>query len=290
MQIISEIKDYINSMFTYIGTIDWQDYVEIIIVAVLLYFIMKWIHNTRAWFLLKGLLVILVFVLLAYLFHMDTILWLSGNILQFAVIAIIVVLQPELRKALEALGKSNIFGSILDLGNQNNDSILSDESIRELVRACSQMSRAMTGALIVIEKKESLERIDETGIRLDADITSQLLINIFEKNTPLHDGAVTIRHNRISAATCYLHNTESQTISKELGTRHRAGLGMSEESDAVVVIVSEETGRISAAYEGKLQRNLSEEALTQFLTSNLGSSDSEDEENQQGRKRRRKRS
>ena len=288
MTFLNDTMEYLNSFVTYMGTIEWQDYTEIIIIAVLLYYMIKWIHTSRAWSLLKGLLVIVAFIGLAKIFHMDTILWLASNILQFAVIALIVVLQPELRKALESLGKTNVIGGMFDFGQKPADEILSRQSIGEIVRACSQMGRVRTGALIVIENKESVSRIDETGIKVDADITSQLLINIFEKNTPLHDGAVTIRNNRISAATCYLPLTQSQSISKELGTRHRAGLGMSEEYDAVIIIVSEETGRISAAHEGQLERNLSEEALRNYLITQLGLNTEEGNEDTSKKRRRRK--
>ena len=288
MTFFTDVTEYLNSFVTYMGTIEWQDYTEIVIIAVLLYYMIKWIHASRAWSLLKGLLVIIVFIGLAKLFHMDTILWLSSNILQFAVIALIVVLQPELRKALESLGKSNVIGGMFVFGQKPAEEILSKQSINEIVRACSQMARVRTGALIVIENKESISRIDETGIKVDADITNQLIINIFEKNTPLHDGAVTIRNNRISAATCYLPLTQSQSISKELGTRHRAGMGMSEEYDAVVIIVSEETGRISAAHEGQLERNLSEDALKNYLISELGLVTEEENEEASKRRRRRK--
>ena len=288
MTFFDETMEYLNSFVTYMGTIEWQDYTEIAIIAILLYYMIKWIHTSRAWALLKGLLVIVVFILLAKLFHMDTILWLASNILQFAVIALIVVLQPELRKALESLGKTNVIGGMFDFGQKPAEEILSRQSINEIVKACSQMARVRTGALIVIENKESVSRIDETGIKVDADITNQLIINIFEKNTPLHDGAVTIRNNRISAATCYLPLTQSQSISKELGTRHRAGLGMSEEYDAVIIIVSEETGRISAAHEGSLERNLSEDALKNYLISELGLYTEEGNEDASRKRRRRK--
>ena len=288
MTFFTDVTEYLNSFVTYMGTIEWQDYTEIIIIAVLLYYMIKWIHASRAWSLLKGLLVIIVFIGLAKLFHMDTILWLSSNILQFAVIALIVVLQPELRKALESLGKSNVIGGMFVFGQKPAEEILTRQSINEIVRACSQMARVRTGALIVIENKESISRIDETGIKVDADITNQLIINIFEKNTPLHDGAVTIRNNRISAATCYLPLTQSQSISKELGTRHRAGMGMSEEYDAVVIIVSEETGRISAAHEGQLERNLSEDALKNYLINELGLVTEEENEEASKKRRRRK--
>ena len=290
MQFIEETIEYLKSFGTYISTIEWQDYAEIIIIAVLLYYMMRWMHNTRAWSLMKGLVVILVFIIIANVFHMDTILWLSSNILQFAVIALIVVLQPELRKALETLGKSNIIGGLFYFVQQSNYMMtLSEKSIDEIARACYLMGEERTGALIVIENQESLSRVDESGIKVDAEITSQLLLNIFKKNTPLHDGAVTVRHNRISCATCYLPLTSSMSLSKEFGTRHRAGLGISEESDAIVIIVSEETGRISVARDGQLERNLSETSLKRLLMHSFGEN-SEEAEKQQGKIRRRRKS
>ena len=290
MQFIEETIDYVKGFGTYISTIEWQDYAEILIIAVLLYYMMRWMHNTRAWSLMKGLVVILVFIIIANVFHMDTILWMSSNILQFAVIAIIVVLQPELRKALETLGKSNIIGGLFYFVSQSDYMMtISEKSIDEIARACYLMGEERTGALIVIENKESLSRVDESGIKVDAEITSQLLLNIFKKNTPLHDGAVTIRHNRISCATCYLPLTSSMSLSKEFGTRHRAGLGISEESDAVVIIVSEETGRISVARDGELERNLSETSLKRLLMHAFGENN-EQAEKPQGRIRRRRKS
>ena len=290
MQFIEETIEYVKGFGTYISTIEWQDYAEIIIIAILLYYMMRWMHNTRAWSLMKGLVVILVFIIIANVFHMDTILWMSSNILQFAVIAIIVVLQPELRKALETLGKSNIIGGLFYFASQSDYMMtISEKSIDEIARACYLMGEERTGALIVIENKESLSRVDESGIKVDAEITSQLLLNIFKKNTPLHDGAVTIRHNRISCATCYLPLTSSMSLSKEFGTRHRAGLGISEESDAVVIIVSEETGKISVARDGELERNLSETSLKRLLMHAFGENN-EQTEKPQGRIRRRRKS
>ena len=290
MQFIEETIEYVKGFGTYISTIEWQDYAEIIIIAILLYYMMRWMHNTRAWSLMKGLVVILVFIIIANVFHMDTILWMSSNILQFAVIAIIVVLQPELRKALETLGKSNIIGGLFYFVSQSDYMMtISEKSIDEIARACYLMGEERTGALIVIENKESLSRIDESGIKVDAEITSQLLLNIFKKNTPLHDGAVTIRHNRISCATCYLPLTSSMSLSKEFGTRHRAGLGISEESDAGVIIVSEETGKISVARDGELERNLSETSLKRLLMHAFGENN-EQTEKPQGRIRRRRKS
>ena len=290
MQFSEETIEYLKSFGTYISTIEWQDYAEIIIIAALLYYMMRWMHNTRAWSLMKGLVVILVFIIIANVFHMDTILWLSSNILQFAVIALIVVLQPELRKALETLGKSNIIGGLFYFVQQSNYMMtLSEKSIDEIARACYLMGEERTGALIVIEIQESLSSVDESGIKVDAEITSQLLLNIFKKNTPLHDGAVTVRHNRISCATCYLPLTSSMSLSKEFGTRHRAGLGISEESDAIVIIVSEETGRISVARDGQLERNLSETSLKRLLMHAFGENN-EEADKQQGKIRRRRKS
>ena len=290
MQFIEETIEYVKGFGTYISTIEWQDYAEIIIIAILLYYMMRWMHNTRAWSLMKGLVVILVFIIIANVFHMDTILWMSSNILQFAVIAIIVVLQPELRKALETLGKSNIIGGLFYFVSQSDYMMtISEKSIDEIARACYLMGEERTGALIVIENKESLSRVDESGIKVDAEISSQLLLNIFKKNTPLHDGAVTIRHNRISCATCYLPLTSLMSLSKEFGTRHRAGLGISEESDAVVIIVSEETGKISVARDGELERNLSETSLKRLLMHAFGENN-EQTEKPQGRIRRRRKS
>ena len=289
MQFIEETIEYVKGFGTYISTIEWQDYAEIIIIAILLYYMMRWMHNTRAWSLMKGLVVILVFIIIANVFHMDTILWMSSNILQFAVIAIIVVLQPELRKALETLGKSNIIGGLFYFVSQSDYMMtISEKSIDEIARACYLMGEERTGALIVIENKESLSRVDESGIKVDAEITSQLLLNIFKKNTPLHDGAVTIRHNRISCATCYLPLTSSMSLSKEFGTRHRAGLGISEESDAVVIIVSEETGKISVARDGELERNLSETSLKRLLMHAFGENNEQTEKPQIRIRRRRK--
>ena len=289
MQFIEETIEYVKGFGTYISTIEWQDYAEIIIIAILLYYMMRWMHNTRAWSLMKGLVVILVFIIIANVFHMDTILWMSSNILQFAVIAIIVVLQPELRKALETLGKSNIIGGLFYFVSQSDYMMtISEKSIDEIARACYLMGEERTGALIVIENKESLSRVDESGIKVDAEITSQLLLNIFKKNTPLHDGAVTIRHNRISCATCYLPLTSSMSLSKEFGTRHRAGLGISEESDAVVIIVSEETGKISVARDGELERNLSETSLKRLLMHAFGENNEQTEKPQSRIRRRRK--
>jgi diadenylate cyclase len=222
--------------------------------------------NTRAWALLKGLIVIIVFLTIAYFLKMYTILWMAQNVLGFAVTALIVVLQPELRKVLEELGKKNFFSSVFPFDNgHRTEEIFSEKTINEISKACVEMGKAKTGALIVIEQKVSLKDYERTGIDIDGIVSSQLLINIFEHNTPLHDGAVIVRGNRITSATCYLPLSDNLGLSKELGTRHRAAVGISEVTDSLTVIVSEETGKISVAYEGKIIRNLDGEKLRERM-------------------------
>lgn len=226
-----------------------------------------WIKNTKAWSLLKGILVIAVFILIAAYFEMNTILWIVKNMFGVAVTAVIVILQPELRKAIDELGRKNIISSIMpfELGKGTAEGRFSDKTINEIAKACVEMGKVKTGALIVIEQEQSLAEYERTGIDVDGIVTSQLLINIFEHNTPLHDGAVIVRGNRITSATCYLPLSDNMQLSKELGTRHRAGVGISEVTDSLTVIVSEETGKISAAYEGKLERNLNGDTLKEKI-------------------------
>ena len=262
MQLWDKLAEYAKNFSSYRTTMDFGDVAEILIIAVLLYYALVWMKTTRAWVLLKGLIVILVFLLLAYFFRMTTILWMAQNVLGFAVTALIVVLQPELRKALEELGKKNIISSVLPFDNSHRvNEEFSEKTINEITKACVEMGKVRTGALIVIEQKVSLRDYERTGIDVDGIVTSQLLINIFEHNTPLHDGAVIIQGNRVVSATCYLPLSDNLGLSKELGTRHRAGVGISEITDSLTIIVSEETGKISVAYEGELERNLDADSL-----------------------------
>ncbi|MBP5414003.1 MAG: diadenylate cyclase CdaA [Lachnospiraceae bacterium] len=255
--------DYVNNL--HVPTAHVTDIIEILIIAFLVYQIMVWIRNTRAWALLKGVVVILVFIFIAYIFEMQTILWIVKSIVSIAVTGIIVVLQPELRKALEELGKKKFFGDIFR--DSEEGGLFSDKTIKEIAKASIEMGKVRTGALIVVKQNDNLAEFERTGISVDAIVTSQLLINIFEHNTPLHDGAVIIDGDRISSATCYLPLSDNMMLSKELGTRHRAGVGMSEETDAMVIIVSEETGKISIAYKGNLERGLTAEEVEERLTS-----------------------
>ena len=262
MQLWDKLAEYAKNFSSYRTTMDFGDVAEILIIAVLLYYTLVWMKTTRAWILLKGLIVILAFLLLAYFFRMTTILWMAQNVLGFAVTALIVVLQPELRKALEELGKKNIISSVLPFDNSHRvNEEFSEKTINEITKACVEMGKVRTGALIVIEQKVSLRDYERTGIDVDVIVTSQLLINIFEHNTPLHDGAVIIQGNRVVSATCYLPLSDNLGLSKELGTRHRAGVGISEITDSLTIIVSEETGKISVAYEGELERNLDADSL-----------------------------
>lgn len=262
MQLWDKLAEYAKNFSSYRTTMDFGDVAEILIIAVLLYYTLVWMKTTRAWILLKGLIVILAFLLLAFFFRMTTILWMAQNVLGFAVTALIVVLQPELRKALEELGKKNIISSVLPFDNSHRvNEEFSEKTINEITKACVEMGKVRTGALIVIEQKVSLRDYERTGIDVDGIVTSQLLINIFEHNTPLHDGAVIIQGNRVVSATCYLPLSDNLGLSKELGTRHRAGVGISEITDSLTIIVSEETGKISVAYEGELERNLDADSL-----------------------------
>lgn len=246
---------FTNSIANYhIPHMRWQDYLEILVISITIYHILKWLRRTKAWSLFKGVLVILAFIMIAELAQMSTIIWIARNVLSFAAISIVVVLQPELRKALEDIGERNFLSSFLtDNMRSNDEGRFSDKTINEIVRACVEMGKVKTGALIVIEQNQSLEEYDRTGIEVDAAVTSQLLINIFEKNTPLHDGAVIIGGDRVRSATCYLPLSDNMNLPKDLGTRHRAGIGISEATDSLTVIVSEETGHISVAYKGALE-------------------------------------
>ncbi|MBQ8591697.1 MAG: diadenylate cyclase CdaA [Lachnospiraceae bacterium] len=264
--------DRINTFVqTYLGsaripTVRWEDIVEILIISFLVYQIMLWIKNTKAWALLKGVVTIMLFLVVAAYFEMSTILWIANNVIYILALGIIIVLQPELRRALEQLGRQNILSSLLPFdSNKIEDGLFSDKTINEIVKASFEMGKVKTGALIVVGQKLSLSEFERTGIEVDGIVSSQLLINIFEHNTPLHDGAVIIRGDRIISATCYLPLSDNMALSKDLGTRHRAGVGISEITDSLTIIVSEETGKVSVAYRGELYRGLDADGLREKL-------------------------
>jgi len=263
---LSELWEDITTYAHLPQAIAVTDIVEIAIIAILFYYMLVWIKNTRAWTLLKGVLVILVFIMLAALFQMNTILWIAEKFVSVAVIAIAVIFQPEMRKALESLGRHKLLMRFFNFEGTKTVGKFSDKTITELVRACFEMGKVKTGALIVVEDEMMLSEYERTGIAVDGIVTSQLLINIFEKNTPLHDGAVIVRGDRVVSATCYLPLSDSLTLSKDLGTRHRAAVGISEVSDSMTIAVSEETGRVSIAIGGELYRNVDADFLKNKLT------------------------
>ena len=242
------------------------DILEIALISFFIYQFMVWIKFTRAYTLLNGILIVLLFILFAYVLKMNTILWIIKNLSTILLTSVVVIFQPELRKMLEQLGQKKFMASIfpLDAGKEVQERF-TDKTINELVKACFDMGEARTGALIVIEQNIRLSEYERTGINVDAVLTSQLLINIFEHNTPLHDGAVLVRGNRIVAATCYLPLSDNMELSKQLGTRHRAGVGISEVSDSLTIIVSEETGQVSMAQNGQLSRGLTSAELRSAL-------------------------
>ena len=255
------------SIYLNLPKITMTDVVEILIITFLFYYMLVWIKNTRAWVLLKGIMVILLFVLVAAVFQMNTIIWIAKNTLSVAITAIVIIFQPEIRKALENLGQKNFLTSFFAFDLSKGEiAKFTDKTINELVKACYEMGKVKTGALIVIEDEIVLSEYERTGIAVDGILTSQLLINIFEKNTPLHDGAVIVRGDRVVSATCYLPLTDSLSISKDLGTRHRAAVGISEVSDSLTIVVSEETGKVSIAMGGELYRNVDAEFLKNKLS------------------------
>lgn len=260
------IEEYISNIYIP-RTLRVSNIFEIIILAIILYEFMAWVKTTRAFALLKGVIVILVFLIIAYIFDFTTILWIAGKVINIAIIAVVVIFQPELRKALEQLGQKKYFKSILPFTEKKDKGErFSDKTVNELVRACFELAKNKTGALIVIEQDILLTDYEKTGIPVDGIVTSQLLINIFEHNTPLHDGAVIVRGDRIVSATCYLPLSDNMQISKELGTRHRAAVGISEVTDTMTLVVSEETGNVSIAIAGELIRAVDQDYLKKKLT------------------------
>lgn len=258
--IITFFRDYLVRLA--IPKLKITDFIEIIILSCLIYNLIKWVKTTRAWALMRGLGILLLFWIIANMFHFNVIIWIFVSGINVGIIAIIILFQPEFRKALEQLGQKNIMSPLFYLGEaKDKTERFSDETLNELVRATFELAKTKTGALMVIEQELSLGEFEQTGIRVDGYVSSQLIINIFEHNTPLHDGAVIIRGNRIAAATCYLPLSDNMRLSKELGTRHRAAIGISEITDSLTIIVSEETGKVSIARQGQLIRSVDGEYL-----------------------------
>ncbi|MCK9478877.1 MAG: diadenylate cyclase CdaA [Firmicutes bacterium] len=252
--------DFIYKMAQFIRL---QDLLDVIIVAYLIYKAIGLLRETRAMQLIKGIVVLLIIFQISTWLQLGVLKYLLLNTFQYGVIAMLVVFQPELRRALEKVGRSK-FGEVFNILNPNSPEVIT-KMVEKVTDSASTLSKNRIGALIVIERKTKIGDIVRTGITIDSEITAELLVSIFVPNTPLHDGAVVLRENRIMAAGCFLPLTQNQDLTSELGTRHRAALGMSETSDSVVVVVSEETGKISLALEGSLTRNLTVESLARAL-------------------------
>lgn len=241
------------------------DVVDILVVAYIIYRVMKLLKDTSAARLAKGILILVLIMLFASFLHLTMISWLLRNALSVGVFAVVVIFQPELRRLLEQIGKGNLSRMLIP----DTDPNVAESMIVATVSACADMSRTKTGALIVFERKERLGEIIATGTRVDAAPSAELIKNIFFKNSPLHDGAMIVRAGRVCAAGCVLPLSGNQGLSRDLGTRHRAAVGMSETADSVLVVVSEETGAISVAIGGMLKRHLSPEILQKMLESEL---------------------
>jgi len=248
LEYIKSLLAEVNLSLWSVTAIQLSDIVDILVVAYLIYMLISWIQHTRAWSVFKGIIIIILVMALSNWLQLNTIYWLISNMFSVGIIAIIVLFQPELRRALEQIGRAGkLFGG--------DSQEISKNTVTEIVSAAKSMAVVKTGAIIVLERHVPLVDLVGTGIAIDASVSSELLINIFEKNTPLHDGAVIIRNNRVTAAACILPLTE-QDLDTELGTRHRAAIGTSEQTDAYVIVISEESGKISVARAGKLYRGL----------------------------------
>lgn len=244
-----------------VPTVRFTDILDILVIAFIIYELLSWVRKTRAWILLKGILVVMAIAAFSALFQLNMTMWVFQMTISVGILAVIIIFQPELRRALEQLGRGNFMSSVLN----QKEIHLHHENREAILDALEKMAAAKTGALIALEKEVSLHEFEQTGIMIDAAISSQLIMNIFEHNTPLHDGAMIIRENRIVSATCYLPLSDNSEISKDLGTRHRAALGLSEVTDSKVLVVSEETGAISLAVGGMLYHDID----TDFLRKNL---------------------
>lgn len=266
---------FFDYVLRFIRVLRLSDLVDVFIIAIVIYYVLMAIKGTRAVQLLRGIMIVVAIYMLSNIFRLDTFHYILSAIFQVAMFAIIIIFQPELRNLLTQLGRFKV-GSFFGI---SFDGTASDEEMQIVIEniavAAENMSKTKTGALIVIERGTRLGEYMNSGTKLEAEVSSELLENIFVPKTPLHDGAVIIRGNKILTAGCVLPLTANTNLSSELGTRHRAALGLSEASDAVIVIVSEETGTISVAIKGSLTRNLSESSLKKALTKLLLSTDSE---------------
>ncbi|MBR0463293.1 MAG: diadenylate cyclase CdaA [Clostridia bacterium] len=252
------------------GSLSWRNILDVGVVAMAVYYIIRLVRQTRANTVLKGFAIVLALMWISDILELNATNWIIRQLVNTGVIIIVVLFQPEFRRGLEQIGRSNLTGTVFV---SDRKPLSSEHDVSELTHAMTNLSRRKVGALIVIENKTGLNDIIASGTIVDAEISCGLVENIFEPNTPLHDGAVVIRNGRITAAACFLPLSSDNTISRELGTRHRAALGISESTDATVLIVSEETGTISMAHDGRLTRHLDAKALDEILKELIVSED-----------------
>lgn len=256
------IRDVFVTALNAIKTMSFTDLLDVLIVAYLIYKVIGFVRKTNSYNLAKGVVLILIALWLSYIFQLTMINFLLRRTVELGLIALLILFQPELRRLLERMGRS--FGTRRSISNPEME-----DAIAQTVLACTEMSSSHTGALLIFERREKLSSIMTTGTVINSDVSAELIKNLFYNKAPLHDGAVVIRDGRIAAAGCVLPLTQSTNLSKELGMRHRAGIGLSEQSDAVVIIVSEESGSISVAVEGMLKRHLNGSTLEKILHSEL---------------------
>ena len=264
---MKEIQSFFNNLRSTFPTVTVMDILDILLVAVLIYYVINLIHSTSASRIAKAIIFLLGVTLLTDLLNLHAINYLLDRVLELGFVALVIVFQPELRRLLERVGSRSVKGLLGPVAVSQTDLA---EAIHQTVQACEAMSKERVGALIVFERTNSLEQIAVTGTKVDAAVSQELIRNIFFPKAALHDGAMIVHNNRIEAAGCVLPLSENRSLSTDLGTRHRAGVGMSETSDAVVVIVSEETGAISVATDGMLKRHLTPQTLQKLLLQELG--------------------
>ncbi len=263
METLNTVLNALDLQYYSFPALTISSILDILTVSVLIYYMILWIQKTRAWFVVKGLALILSISVFAYVLKLYTVTWIISKTINVGLLAVVVLFQPEIRKALETIGRNSFDFA----GNSTKTHNVTAKILDEIIIACTQMGKVRTGALIVLKQDISLSDYESTGIQIDSIVTSQLLMNIFEDKTPLHDGAVIINNGRIAAASCILPLTDRQ-IGQELGTRHRAAVGISEKTDAYVFVVSEETGAISIAKDGKLMKRLTAEEIRKIIKFN----------------------
>ena len=262
VNIVEKIKSFYTGSFSLIFAI-----IDVLIVLFLVYKAFKLLKNTRVWQLLKGIFVLLIVMVLSSIFQLKILNYILSSVMVYGGIMLIIIFQPELRRGLEQLGTTNKIKKLFL--NTKDEESKTKEMIYQVVIAATEMSKTKIGALIVIERDIKIKDIIDTGIYMNSEISPQLLVNIFVPKTPLHDGAVVISENKIAAASCMLPLSNDQDIARELGTRHRAAIGISKQSDAIAVVVSEETGKISIAKDGTLIADVKEDVLKKILLKNL---------------------